>query len=189
METAASNEPPPAVLSVAAGAVVQASDETTQAPAGRAALSTERWAALAAAVLRDEEVASGELGLRFVDAEPMAALNRTHMGASGPTDVLAFPIDAGDRDDLLAFPTYGADSDDGGPARLLGDVVVCPEYAAAQAADHAGAGHDGGLDDELALLVVHGVLHVLGYDHACDEDAAVMRDRERRLLAAHHRAP
>ena len=139
-------------------------------------------------MLRDEKIASGELGLRFVDAEPMAELNRTHMGSSGPTDVLAFPIDADDAD-VLDFPIAAGNGADGGPqppgpARLLGDVVVCPEYAAAQA-----AGHDGGLDDELALLVVHGVLHVLGYDHACDEDAAVMRDRERRLLAAHHRTP
>lgn len=200
MATAAADEPPPAVLSVAAGAVVEASDETARATAGRAALSTERWAALAAAVLRDEGIASGELGLRFVDAEPMAELNRAHMGASGPTDVLAFPIDAIDDADpsggvrARAFPIDASNGADGGPqppgpVRLLGDVVVCPEYAAVQAADHAGAGHDGGLDDELALLVVHGVLHVLGYDHACDEDAAVMRDRERRLLAAHHRAP
>ena len=194
MAAAASDEPPPAAPPVAAGAVVEASDETTRATAGRAALSTERWAALAAAVLRDEGIASGELGLRFVDAGTMAELNRTHMGASGPTDVLAFPIDAGDGADVLDFPIAAGNGADGGlappgAARLLGDVVVCPEYAAAQAADHAGAGHDGGLADELALLVVHGVLHVLGYDHACDEDAAVMRDRERRLLAAHHRAP
>lgn len=174
MTDAASDEPPPAGQPSEGGAVVQAFDETTRPIAGRAGLNTERWAALAAAVLRDEGVASGELGLRFVDAGPMAELNAAHMGASGPTDVLAFPIDAGDGADGAAHPS--------GPAQLLGDVVVCPTYAAAQASDSE-------LDDELALLVVHGVLHVLGYDHREDADAARMQARERELLAAHRRAP
>ena len=64
---------------------------------------------------------------------------------------------------------------------LLGDVVVCPAIAAAQAADHAGT-----LDDELALLVVHGVLHVLGHDHAEPDETAADARRERALLEAHH---
>ena len=55
--------------------------------------------------------------------------------------------------------------------------------------NHAGDGHDGSLGDELALLVVHGVLHVLGYDHQSDTDAAAMQARERQLLAAHHWQP
>ena len=191
MATATSDEPPPTAPPVDAGTVeppvagtgatVHASDETSRPAAGRDGLNTERWAGLAASVLRDEGVATGELGLHFVDPGPMAELNVAHMGAPGPTDVLAFPIDAGDGADSAPHPP--------GPARLLGDVVVCPVYAAAGAPDHAGAGHDGGLADELALLVVHGVLHVLGYDHACDAGAAVMRAREQQLLAAHHRAP
>lgn len=191
MATATSDEPPPPDPPVDAGtiaaqaggdgAVVHSSDETSRPAAGRDGPESERWVALAASVLRDEGVAAGELGLRFVDPGPMAELNLAHMGAPGPTDVLAFPIDAGD----------GADGSPqaAGAARLLGDVVVCPAYAAAQAPDHAGEGHDGSLADELALLVVHGVLHVLGYDHACTEDATVMRDREQQLLAAHYRAP
>jgi probable rRNA maturation factor len=64
---------------------------------------------------------------------------------------------------------------------LLGDVVVCPEVAAAQAPEHAGT-----LDDELALLVVHGVLHVLGHDHAELGEATTMRAQERAHLEAHH---
>ena len=64
---------------------------------------------------------------------------------------------------------------------LLGDVVVCPAVAADQAAAHAGT-----LDDELALLVVHGVLHVLGHDHAEPGETAVMRARELDLLQRHH---
>ena len=180
MATEASDEPPPAVRP-AEGAVVQAFDETTGHNGSDGnGLDTRRWAALAAAVLRDEGIASGELGLRFVDAEPMAELNAAHMGALGPTDVLAFPIDAGDGADGTPYPS--------GPARLLGDVVVCPAYAAVQVADRD-PDLNGELEDELALLVVHGVLHVLGYDHYEDADAARMQARERQLLAAHHRAP
>ncbi len=65
---------------------------------------------------------------------------------------------------------------------LLGDVVISPAVAARQFADHAGT-----FDDEIALLVVHGILHVLGHDHAEPEDAAVMRSREMdAALRAHH---
>ena len=160
-----SDEPPQ-------GAVVQACDETSEPLAGRGRIDTDRWAGLAAAVLCDEGVPCGELGLRFVDPGVMAELNLAHMGAPGPTDVLAFPIDGGN----------GADHPSP-VAPLLGDVVVCPAYAA--------GGNDGrpsaDLADELALLVVHGVLHVLGYDHARAEEAAAMQAREQQLLAAHHR--
>jgi probable rRNA maturation factor len=91
------------------------------------------------------------------------------MGVDGPTDVLSFPLDAADA----AVP-------DGVPV-LLGDVVVCPIVAAEQAPQHAGT-----LDDELALLVVHGVLHVLGHDHATPAETEVMQARERELLERHH---
>ena len=64
---------------------------------------------------------------------------------------------------------------------LLGDVVLSPAVAAAQAAGHAGT-----VDDEIALLVVHGVLHVLGHDHADPDEAADMRARELALLEQHH---
>jgi probable rRNA maturation factor len=64
---------------------------------------------------------------------------------------------------------------------LLGDVVICPDVARMQASTHAGT-----LEDELALLVVHGVLHVLGYDHAKAAEAEVMRSREVELLVAYH---
>ncbi|MCY4423925.1 MAG: rRNA maturation RNase YbeY [Acidimicrobiaceae bacterium] len=162
------------------GAVVNALDERSQRDPERDGLLAERWAGLAEAVLRDEGVGRGELGLRFVDPGAMSELNSSHMGSPGPTDVLAFPIDgAGD----------GAGGSVHVPEQvpLLGDVVVCPAYAAEQAPDHAGGGHDGSLGDELALLVVHGVLHVLGYDHQSDADAAAMQARERQLLAAHYR--
>ena len=150
-------------------------DERDPGPA-EPELDAARWADLAAAVLRDENVLGGELGLSFVGPDRMAGLNREHMGADHPTDVLAFPIDGADP----APPNPG-------DSALIGDVVVCPARAAAQATEHAGPRHDGSVEDELALLVVHGVLHVLGYDHDHDADAAVMRARERQLLAEHHR--
>ncbi|HEU5151268.1 MAG TPA: rRNA maturation RNase YbeY [Iamia sp.] len=127
----------------------------------------ERWAALLAAVLEAEGVAAGaEAGLTFVTPSAMAELNHAHMGGDGPTDVLAFPIDGREAT---------------GAGSLVGDVVVCPVVAWAGAADHAGSD-----DDEIALLVVHGALHLLGHDHAEADERAVMQARERALLAAHH---
>jgi len=126
-----------------------------------------RWAHLLAAVLEAEGVADGaEAGLTFVSPSAMAELNRAHMGATGPTDVLAFPID-------------GIDAT--GAAGLVGDVVICPIVAWGGAAEHAGSD-----DDELALLVVHGALHLLGHDHAEAAERSQMQARERALLAAHH---
>ena len=157
------------------GAVVRAFDETSGPAAGDDLVDTERWARLARAVLSDEGVGSGELGLRFVDAGAMAELNLAHMGTAGPTDVLAFPIDSVHGGAPASEPTV-----------LLGDVVVCPAYAARA---NGSPGPAGDPDDELALLVVHGVLHVLGYDHAHEAEAAAMQTREQQLLAAHHRQP
>jgi probable rRNA maturation factor len=109
------------------------------------------------------EGADGELTLLFVDEAAMADLNREHMGADGPTDVLAFPIDGRDAE----------------PSGLLGDVVVCPAVARRRA--------PGAYEDELDLLVVHGVLHVLGMDHAEPEERAEMEARQQQYLAARHR--
>ena len=131
--------------------VVVARDDQSGEP-----VEVDRWAGLATAVLAAEGEA-GELNLLFVDEATMAVLNQEHMGHDGPTDVLSFPIDG-----------PGA-----GPEGLLGDVVVCPAVARRNAPDHAGT-----YDDELALLVVHGVLHVLGHDHDEDDEAAVMRAAE-----------
>jgi len=134
----------------------------------------ERWAALLAAALRTEGVAPGaSVGLAFVDVASMAGLNAEHMGGDGPTDVLAFPIDGLEAEG----PTAGR------PAGIVGDVVVCPAVAAANAPGHAGS-----VEDEIALLVVHGALHLIGHDHADPVEREAMRVRERALLAAHHGA-
>jgi probable rRNA maturation factor len=158
------SEPPS--LTVGAGdPVVVGADEQSDVE-----VDVERWCRLAAAVLRDAG-RSGELTLTFVDRDEIAALNEEHLGGSGPTDVLSFPLDA----------AGSAAAADGEVPVLLGDVVICPDVARRQAPAHAGT-----VDDELALLVVHGVLHVLGHDHADESEAAAMRSKERALLVAHH---
>ena len=150
------------------------------------AVDAARWQRLAAAVLTTEGVRGhAELSILFIGRDDMAELNTQFMGVDGPTDVLAFPIDAAEVE-VASLPTRSvapdrAPADPGDLPLLLGDVVVCPEVAAAQCASHAGT-----LDDELALLVVHGLLHVLGHDHAEADERERMRARERELLEAHH---
>jgi probable rRNA maturation factor len=156
-------DPEPVVVD---GVSVVVADEQSEVP-----VDADRWERLATAVLIAEGRA-GELTLTFVDRDEITALNEEHMGATGPTDVLSFPLDA--DTDPAHVPA------DWGPV-LLGDVVVCPGVAADNAPDHAGT-----LDDELALLVVHGILHVLGHDHAEPHETARMRAVELDHLVAHH---
>ena len=123
-----------------------------------------------------------ELSVIFVDEAHMADLNQRHMGHEGPTDVLSFPIDGTPDPMPTGLPAAGGpsfDADD--QPLLLGDVVVCPSVAAQQAPEHAGS-----YDDEVALLIVHGVLHVLGMDHAEDGERLAMQARERDLLDRFH---
>ena len=70
---------------------------------------------------------------------------------------------------------------------LLGDVVICPDVAARNAPEHEGDRHSGSYEDEVALLVVHGILHLLGMDHEDPEEAEKMEAREQELLDEHHR--
>lgn len=146
-----------------------------------------RWQRLALDVLRAEGVRGlAELSVLYVTEAEMAELNEGYMGKVGPTDVLAFPLDGHDVTQIVAATgaSKGPDRapiDPGDLPLLLGDVVVCPSVAQAQAPTHAG-----NLDDELALLLVHGILHVLGYDHAEADETATMRARELALLEAHH---
>jgi probable rRNA maturation factor len=146
-----------------------------------------RWLRLAEHVLVAEGVRGNtELSLLFVDERAIAELNQRFNATSAPTDVLAFPIDEepaeGGRspDSGGTGPVSGSGEPTDIPT-LLGDVVICPEVAARNAPDHAG-----NYDDEIALLVVHGILHLLGMDHHEDEDAEAMETRERELLAQFH---
>ncbi len=146
-----------------------------------------RWQRLAVGVLQAEGVRGlAEMAVLFVTEDEMRELNLNFMQADAPTDVLAFPIDADEAELVLHGqpPSRGPDRsppDPGDMPLLLGDVVICPAVAARQAPDHAGT-----LDDELALLVVHGVLHVLGHDHAETTEREAMRARELELLEQLH---
>jgi probable rRNA maturation factor len=110
--------------------------------------------ALAERTLAGEGIHEAELSVSLVTTEEMAELHQRYMGEAGPTDVLSFPLD---------------EEGTGGETRLLGDVVICPEVAASQNDD---------LDAELRLLLVHGILHLLGYNHETDEDRARMWERQ-----------
>ena len=110
-----------------------------------------------------------ELSVMVVDEEAMSQLHEQYMGEPGPTDVLAFPMD-----DLR--PLSDAEA---GETELLGDVVLCPSVAEAQARD---AGHDTAA--ELQLLCTHGILHLLGYDHHEPDDEREMFGLQARLLGS-----
>ena len=111
---------------------------------------------LAQTSMRAEGVGDAELSVSLVTLEEMARLHEQYMGESGPTDVLSFPMDEATG---ASSPTETV-----GP-RILGDVVICPEFASRNSSD---------LGSEMRLLLVHGMLHLLGYDHERDEDRARM---------------
>ena len=109
-----------------------------------------------------------QLCVRLVDEPTIAALNQRWMDTSGATDVLAFPMDE---------LTPGRD-DEEPPEGYLGDVALCPQVAQRQAHEHGQASID-----EIRLLTVHGILHLLGYDHAEPDEHAAMFALQARLLA------
>jgi probable rRNA maturation factor len=113
---------------------------------------------------------AAELSVLLVEEATMAALHERWLGEPGPTDVLAFPMD---ELDSLPDPT----TDDPDPA-LLGDVVLCPVVAERQG---AAAGH--GARAELHLLCTHGILHLLGYDHADADSEREMFALQAKILA------
>jgi len=153
-----------------------------------------RWSLLAEqAVLAQGIQGEAELSVLFVDEAHIADLNRRFMGHDGPTDVLSFPIDAvvdgevidGVAEAEITFSGTGPIGRSGYDPEdqpiLLGDIVICPAVARRQAAEHAGT-----YEDELALLLVHGILHVFGLDHAADDERRAMQAQERELLDALH---
>lgn len=129
--------------------------------AGRLALSRSRIAGLADRVLHAEGVRSAELSIAFVTGAAIARINARHLKKRGPTDVIAFPFE------------HAA----GSP--VVGDVYIAPSVARENA-------HRNGVTvrEELARLVVHGTLHVLGHDHpAMGRESSPMWKRQERLLA------
>ncbi|MBX3088247.1 MAG: rRNA maturation RNase YbeY [Cryobacterium sp.] len=110
-----------------------------------------------------------DLSIVLVDEAAMEQLHVEWMDEPGPTDVLSFPMDElrpGSEDAIT-------------PAGLLGDIVLCPQVASVQA---EAAGH--GAQDELLLLTCHGLLHLLGFDHATPEEEAEMFGLQREILTA-----
>lgn len=107
-----------------------------------------------------------ELSLVLVDEESMTSLHERWMQEPGPTDVLSFPMDE-----------LRPDSDNAVPAGLLGDVVICPSVAAKQAAvaEHSER-------DEQGILLTHGILHLLGYDHAEPDEERLMFGLQAQLV-------
>ena len=152
-------------------------------------VDVDRFTTLARQVLDAQGIrVDTEVSLLFVDEDTIAELNGRFLGRDGPTDVLAFPIDE-EPEPGGRSPDQGGTGPGGGPASdeedvptLLGDVVICPTVAARHAADRGAP-----VVDELALLVVHGLLHLIGMDHVDDGEAEQMEQRERELLARFHR--
>ena len=131
-------------------------------------LDAEAFERLARFVLTMESVPDAiELSIALVDDEEMARLNEQYRGVAGPTDVLSFGCD-----EPCATP--------GDEPITLGDVVIAPAVAERQAAE---LGHS--VEHELDVLLVHGVLHLLGYDHEAEDDAGAMAAREAVILDAY----
>jgi len=132
------------------------------------ALRLDAFEHVAMFVLRMEEVPDqAELSVAVVSVDEMAHLNEQYRGLEEPTDVLSFSCDD-------PCPTGGDEP------IALGDVIVAPEIAEKNATESGGT-----IEAELNLLLVHGILHILGYDHSSDEGARVMEEREAVLLEAY----
>jgi len=138
-----------------------------------AALDVQHLASLSRFVLERMRVHPlAELCIKAVDEDTIAELNQRWMDKEGPTDVLAFPMDEL-RPGLVNEEPQAPEGD-----AVLGDLMLCPAVAERQGAE---AGH--GTEAELELLTVHGILHLLGYDHAEPEQHAEMFGLQDRLLA------
>ncbi len=111
-----------------------------------------------------------EVTVLLVEDDEMTGYNRRFLERDGPTDVLAFPVEA-------LLPGIVPDYDSHGPPPMIGDVIIAPSYVRRQAADLGVT-----FEDELSLMVTHGILHLLGYEHGDDAEARRMESRERELL-------
>lgn len=135
-------------------------------------IETHRWDELALSTLKRLGVeGESELYISYVGVDEMATLNQELMGKEGPTDVLSFDVSF----EVEISPEI---------PRILGEVYICPQVAASNAPEHVDSLHRGTTNDELALLLVHGILHISGMDHMVDEEAEEMEELERVILRA-----
>lgn len=109
-----------------------------------------------------------EVSVTFIDDDKMADLNEQYRSKSGPTDVLSFECDNLDDD-------FATDADE---VYCLGDIVIAPDVAYKQSLEYGNT-----YKEELALLLVHGLLHLDGYDHIEDDEAQIMEDRQKEILS------
>ena len=135
----------------------------------RAALDVEKLAAFV--ISQEEKPESTEVSITFVEDPEIHALNRDYRGIDRPTDVLSFECDNIEDE----FAPAGDDE-----PYELGDIVIAPDVAQRQTADFGTT-----FSDELSLLIVHGLLHLCGWDHMEDDEAEAMEARERELLEAY----
>ena len=145
-----------------------------------AAVDEAALAALARFVLDQMHIHPlAELSVLLVDEQAMADLHERWMNEPGPTDVLAFPMDEFRSPQVGGAHGGKPDDQEQVPEPLLGDVVLCPQVAAEQA---RAAGHPAA--DELELLCTHGILHLLGYDHADPDERATMFGLQEQILGS-----
>ena len=142
-------------------------------------LAEEEFEQALAAVLDEEGIASAaEVSVTYVDDAEMRALNRTWRGIDAPTDVLSFGCDLDGGADADDDAVWDAHADDDAVIEL-GDIVLAPGVIAAQAPDFGSTPAE-----ECRLMLVHGLLHLLGYDHMEEDDAVEMERRELAVLCA-----
>jgi probable rRNA maturation factor len=146
------------------GVRVEFSDERDSAPID--AELVESLCTAARITLESEGIQTGSVDIIAVDVAAITDLNTQHMGQTGPTDVLSFPLDDPSEGQSFGFRPH------------VGDIVLCPEIARRQAPDHAGT-----MEAELHLLVIHSVLHLLGHDHTTSADRVAMQAKERAHLS------
>lgn len=136
--------------------------------------SEEALIAAISAVLRHAEIGNAGVAVVVTDNDYVQRLNRDYRGVDAPTDVLSFAAQEGDEMDAAFAPEAAEEID-----RYLGDLILAYPYAAAQAARY---GYP--MQTELQLLVVHGCLHLLGYDHDTDENQATMWASQHAILTS-----
>lgn len=140
--------------------------------ARRADIDELELAGFAASILQRESVdGDTTLSITFIDTEAIALLNAQHMSKDGPTDVLSFPIED-------AFPGRPPQRSADGPPLDLGDIFICEDVVDVHATEH-----EVQFDTEVHLMVAHGVLHILGWDHQTEGEALAMESREAEHMA------
>lgn len=128
-----------------------------------------------AALIAEGYPRTAELSVTLIEDDSMASWNSRALGRSGTTDVISFPVE-------VLMPGLPPSADPTGPPLLLGDVMIAPDYVRRQARALGAS-----MQDEMALILTHGVLHLLGYDHDEDAEAELMEGRERQILASQGR--